>query len=92
MTGVAMTIGYRIDCINYFDQSNRTKALKGQGDFKKKAISKSLYRIVQSERTSCPIRGKELQSETTSCPIRGNELLIRGNELLIHENGLPNSI
>ena len=38
------------------------------------------------------IRGNELQSERTSCPIRGTELLIRGNELLIRENGLHNSI
>ena len=48
-------------------------------------------RIVQSERTSCPIRGNELQSER-SCPFRGNELLIGENELLIRENELHNSI
>ena len=40
---------------------------------------------LQSERTSCIIRGNELL-------IRGNEFLIRGNELLIRENGLHNSI
>ena len=32
---------------------------------------------MQSERTSCPIRGNELQFDRTDCLIRENELLIR---------------
>ena len=74
---------------------------EGTWGFSKTAISKSLYRIVQSVLSDCNsfprigqsvIRGNDLQSERTSCPSRGNELLIRGNELLIRENGLHNSI
>ena len=52
----------------------------------------SLKKTRLHERTDSLIRGNELQSERTSCPIRGTELLIRGNELLIRENGLHNSI
>ena len=41
-------VEYIILYVEFESVEKYTKALKGHGDFQKKAISKSLYRIVQS--------------------------------------------